>query len=80
MSSQPEPWGGELYVTRLLRRFRKRRVANDTPERQRELHDHCEPPSGKSDPYRAAQDLLGPDVVFLPRDVRRQRERYRGGH
>jgi hypothetical protein len=74
MSRQPEPRGGELLVSRWLRRIRKGRVADDTPERQQELHDHREPPAGKSDPWRAAQDMLGADAIFLPRD-KRNRER-----
>jgi hypothetical protein len=78
MSREPEPWGGELLVSRWLRRIRKSRVADDTPERQQERHDRREAPAGKSDPYRAAQDMLGAETLFLPRDVRRNRERYRG--
>jgi hypothetical protein len=73
MSRQPEFWGGELLITRWLRRLRK--PPGDTPERQREMHDHRDAPTGKSDPVRAAEDMLGADTVFLPRDVRRARER-----
>ena len=79
MPREPEFWGGELRVPRWLRRHRKRPPAGDTPERQRELHDHREPPAGKSDPVRAAEDMMGADSMFLPRDRRRSRERYRGG-
>jgi hypothetical protein len=46
-------------------------VADDTSEREQELHDHREPPAGKSDPYKAAEDMLGADAMFLPRAKRR---------
>ena len=75
MPREPEFWGGELLISRWLRRIRKRPSTDDTPERQRELHDHRETPAGKSDPVRAAEDMLGADAIFLPRHVRRARER-----
>ena len=34
-----------------------------------------ETPVGKSDPVKHAEDMLGADSIFLPRDVRRARER-----
>jgi hypothetical protein len=75
MPREPEFWGGEVRVPRWLRRNRKRPSADDTPERQRELHDHREAPTGKSDPVRAAEDMLGASTIFLPPDRRRTRER-----
>ena len=78
MPKEPEFWGGELRVPRWLRRNRKRLSADDTPERQRELRNHHETPTGKSDPGRAAEDMLGAHTIFLPPDQRRARERYRG--
>jgi hypothetical protein len=77
MPREPEFWGGELVVTRWLRRLRKDPSTGDTPERQRELHDHRVPPAGKSDPVRAAEDMLGAESMFLPRDVRQRRARGR---
>ena len=71
MSRQPEPWGGELIVSRWLRRIRKGRVADHTLEREQELHDHREPPAGKSDPYKAARDMLGAEAIFLPHNKRK---------
>ena len=77
MPREPEFWGGELLISRWLRRIRKHPSSGDTPERQRELHDHRETPAGKSDPVRAAEDMMGADAIFLPRDVRRRRDRGR---
>ena len=77
MPREPEFWGGELLRSRWLRRVRKRPSA-DTPERLRELHEHRDALAGKSDPVRAAYDMLGADAIFHPRDSRRDRERYRG--
>jgi hypothetical protein len=78
MSREPEFWGGELHVPGWLRRLRKRPPADDTPERQRERHDHIDAPvgpTGKSNPGQSALDQRGAFSIMLPSDKRRSGRR-----
>jgi hypothetical protein len=70
MNREPEFWGGELRLPRWLRRFRRGSSADDTPEREVERHEYQDR-VGKSDPGKAAQDMLGAWSIMMPREKRR---------